>query len=91
MRFLCKENMRKTLVSQGISLISFHNTFLYIRFACGLHSRFGNYIYGGSSSYDSLPSETVAVLLPICSEIIFLRFAHNAWGRCDLSADPFTG
>jgi len=30
-RFLCKENVRETLASQGISLTTFHNTFLYIR------------------------------------------------------------
>lgn len=29
--FLCKENVRETLVSQGISLTTSHNTFLYIR------------------------------------------------------------
>lgn len=32
--FLCKENVRETLVSQGISLTTSHNTFLYIRHTC---------------------------------------------------------
>ena len=31
--FLCKENVRETLVSQGISLTTSHNTFLYIRYS----------------------------------------------------------
>ena len=37
--FLCKENVRETLVSQGISLTTSHNTFLYIRCTAILNTR----------------------------------------------------
>ena len=43
--FLCKENVRETLVSQGISLTTSHNTFLYIRYPGILSTNHGGYLF----------------------------------------------